>query len=302
MADLSIKISDVGFKNPVFTASGTFGYGSEVSDLYDVNLLGGVVTKTITRQPRAGNSPGRIAETTAGLLNSIGLANVGLDNFISDKLPYLKGLNTGIIVNVAGESIEDFVELITRLEAHDEIDGFELNLSCPNVSGGLDFSIDPKLAFKVIDRVKKVTKKLVIPKLTPNVTDITLIAKAVEDGGADAVSLINTLLGMAVDIKTKRPKLGNVMGGLSGPAIKPVALARVFSVSRKVKIPVIGIGGICSMEDVLEFLIAGASAVQLGTINFIDPMAPVKIISKLEDYFSNNKINSVSEIINTIQI
>ncbi len=301
MADLSINIAGNRFKNPVFTASGTFGYGSEVSDLYDVNLLGGIITKTITRQPRAGNPPGRIAETTAGLLNSIGLANVGLKNFINEKIPYLQGLSTGIIVNVAGESLEDFVELVRGLDEFNIIDGFELNLSCPNVSGGLDFSTDPKLAFKVTKEVRKVTGKLVIPKLTPNVTDINAIAKAVEDGGADAVSLINTLLGMAVDIKTRRPKLGNIMGGLSGPAIKPVALARVYTVSRDVKIPVIAIGGICSTDDVLEFLITGASAVQLGTINFIDPLAPVKIIKELEEHFNRNGISSVDEIINTIQ-
>ncbi len=302
MADISVDIAGIKLRNPILTASGTFGYGSEVADLYDVNRLGGIVTKTITRKARPGNPPGRIAETTAGLLNSIGLANVGLDGFISEKIPFLEKLTTNVIVNIAGESLEDFVEMAAILDDYSFIKAIELNLSCPNVSGGLDFSTDPKQAYKVTSEVRKVTKKNIFPKLTPNITDIKSIALAVEEGGADGVALINTLLGMSIDIKTRRPKLGRIFGGLSGPAIKPVALAKVYTVSQILKIPVIGIGGICTTEDVLEFLIAGASAVQLGTINFVDPLAPIKIIDELNVYLDRNNLNSVDEIINTLQV
>ncbi|KPK91150.1 dihydroorotate dehydrogenase, partial [bacterium SM23_31] len=284
MADLSVHIGGLTLKNPVLTASGTFGYGSEIEGLYDVNILGGIVTKTITGIPRIGNPPPRIAETHAGMLNSIGLANVGIDKFISDKLPFLQSLSTKVIVNVAGDSQEDFLNLIERLEEHEGIDGYELNLSCPNVAGGLNFSTDPEPAGKIVSEAKKRTKRCIIPKLTPNVTDITVIAKAVEDAGADAISLINTLVGMSVNVNTRRPDLGAVMGGLSGPAIKPVALAMVYKVSKTVKIPLLGIGGICCANDVLEFLLCGATAVQLGTINFISPNAPVSIIKDLNQY------------------
>jgi len=300
MSDLRINIADVEFDNPVLTASGTFGYGSEAADLYDVNILGGIITKTITRNPRKGNPPPRLAETASGMLNSIGLANVGIDAFISEKMPYLKTLTTKVIVNIAGESHNDFLDLIRRLEDYDGIDGYELNLSCPNVSGGLDFSTDPILTTKLVSDARKITKRILIPKLTPNVTDISLIANAAEEGGADALSLINTLLGMSIDIRTRKPRLGNIFGGLSGPAIKPVALAKVFAVCRKVSIPVIGIGGISSTEDVLEFLMCGATAVQLGTINFIDPKAPVKIVEGLKNYLNENKIESIHEIIGTL--
>ncbi len=300
MSDLSVNIAGIEFKNPVLTASGTFGYGSEIQGLYDVEKLGGLITKTITRKPRPGNRPPRLAETTAGMLNSIGLANVGIDAFISEKLTYLKSVKTRIIVNIAGESHFDFLELIKILEDEEGIDGYELNLSCPNVAGGLDFSTDPGLTEKLVSDARKITERMIIPKLTPNVTDITEIAAAAENGGADAVSLINTLLGMSVDIKSRKPKLGNVLGGLSGPAIKPAALAKVFTVCKSVKIPVIGIGGICTAEDVLEFLICGATAVQLGTINFVDPLAPVKAIDGLRSYLAENGIGSVKEVIGTI--
>lgn len=309
MADLKVTISGIEFKNPLLTASGTFGYGSEVSDLYDVNILGGIITKTITRKKRIGNPPPRIVETASGMLNSIGLANVGIDEFITDKLPYLQSLSTNVIVNIAGESHEDYLDLITRLENEDGISGYELNLSCPNVTGGLDFSIDPELAKGLVKDARKLTQRLLIPKLTPNVTDVTVIARAVEEGGADAVALINTLVGMAVDVKTRKPKLGNVFGGLSGPAIKPVALAKVYKVCKAVNIPVIGIGGISSTNDVLEFLICGAIAVQLGTVNFTDPMIPFEIIEGLEKYVAyrmknsdNGNIKSIREIIGTINV
>lgn len=296
MADLSVHIGGLNLKNPVLTASGTFGYGSEIAALYDVNILGGMVTKTITRTERIGNPPPRIAETQAGMLNSIGLANVGIEKFISDKLPFLQSLSTTIIVNIAGDSQEDFLNLIERLEEHEGIDGYELNLSCPNVAGGLNFSTDPEPAGKIVSEAKKRTKRCVIPKLTPNVTDITVIAKAVEDAGADAISLINTLVGMSVNVETRRPNLGTIMGGLSGPAIKPVALAMVYKVGKTVKIPLLGIGGICSASDVLEFLMCGATAVQLGTINFISPNAPVSIIKELNQYLDEHNIHSIAEV------
>lgn len=302
MIDLSVEIGGIRFKNPILTASGTFGYGSEAARLYDVNILGGIVTKTITRAERAGNPPPRIAETSSGVLNSIGLANVGIDKFIKEKLPFLKSLSTRIIVNIAGESEDDFLYLIDRLEEHDEISGFELNLSCPNVSGGLDFGIDPLLASKIVASSKKRSEKCIIPKLTPNITDITVVAKAVEDAGADAISLINTVIGMRVDVKTGRPLLSKIMGGLSGPAIKPIALAMVYSTAQKVKIPVIGIGGICNSGDVLEFLLSGATAVQVGTFNFVDPLAPQTILIELQDYLEDKKLESIKEIIGSIQV
>lgn len=302
MIDLSVEIGGVRFKNPVLTASGTFGYGSEAARLYDVNILGGIVTKTITRAERAGNPPPRIAETPSGVLNSIGLANVGIDKFIKEKLPFLKSLSTNIIVNIAGESEDDFLYLIDRLEEHDEILGFELNLSCPNVSGGLDFGIDPLLASKIVSSSKKRSQKCIIPKLTPNITDITVVAKAVEDAGADAISLINTVIGMGVNVKTRRPLLSKIMGGLSGPAIKPIALAMVYRTAQKVKIPVIGIGGICNSKDVLEFLLSGATAVQVGTFNFVDPLAPQTIVIELQDYIEDKKLKSIKEIIGSIQV
>lgn len=302
MIDLSVEIGGVRFKNPVLTASGTFGYGSEAARLYDVNILGGIVTKTITRAERAGNPPPRIAETPSGVLNSIGLANVGIDKFIKEKLPFLKSLSTNIIVNIAGESEDDFLYLIDRLEERDEIVGFELNLSCPNVSGGLDFGIDPLLASKIVSSSKKRSQKCIIPKLTPNITDITVVAKAVEDAGADAISLINTVIGMGVNVKTRRPLLSKIMGGLSGPAIKPIALAMVYRTAQKVKIPVIGIGGICNSKDVLEFLLSGATAVQVGTFNFVDPLAPQTIVIELQDYIEDKKLKSIKEIIGSIQV
>lgn len=296
MSDLSVNIGDLRLANPILAASGTFGYGSEVARLYDVNILGGIVTKTITRAQRPGNPPDRLAETPSGILNSIGLANVGIDNFISDKLPFLRSLSTSVIVNIAGESIDDFLFLIDRLEEHEGIDGYELNLSCPNVAGGLDFGIDPKLAGKIVKETKKRSKKCIIPKLTPNITDIAVIAKAVEDNGADAISLINTIVGMSVNISTRRPKLGEIMGGLSGPAIRPVALAMVYKARKAVKIPLIGIGGISSVNDVLEFLITGASAVQIGTFNFVNPKAPIEILKELEQYLETNNFTSVKEL------
>ncbi len=300
MTDYSIKIGQVTFKNPLLTASGTFGYGSEVAGLYDIGILGGIVTKTITRLERPGNKPTRIAETSAGMLNAIGLANVGIDRFINEKLPFLQDISSRIIVNIAGESDSDFIYLAERLEECEGIDGYELNLSCPNVAGGLDFSVDPNRAAAIVAEIKKRTKRLVIPKLTPNVTDITAIAQAVEDAGADAVSMINTLVGMCVSIQTKRSVLANVTGGLSGPAIKPVAMAMVYQTSKKITIPIIGIGGISTASDVLEFLMCGAAAVQLGTINFVNPQVPLEIITDLKQYAKENEITKISNITDSL--
>ena len=302
MADLTVTIGSIQLNNPILTASGTFGYGSEVSALYDVNRLGGITTKTITRNPRPGNPPQRIVETPAGMLNSIGLANVGIDAFIKEKLPYLQTLTTKVIVNIAGETKEDFIYLVECLEEQNGISAYELNLSCPNVARGLDFSTDPQLAGLIVSEVIKRTKRPVIPKLTPNVTDIRIIAKAVEDNGAAAVSLINTLVGMSVDIQEKRPRLGNIFGGLSGPAIKPVALAMVYKVSKTVNIPIIGIGGICSAHDVIEFILCGASAVQLGTINFVSPMSPLLIIDGVSHYLDQNKYSSITELKGALRV
>ena len=296
MTDYSIKIENIAFENPLLAASGTFGYGAEVAGLYDVGILGGIVTKTITRLERPGNKPPRIAETSAGMLNAIGLANVGIDRFITEKMPFLQDISSRIIVNIAGDSDSDFIYLAERLEDCEGIDGYELNLSCPNVAGGLDFSVDPNRAAVIVAEIKKRTKRLVIPKLTPNVTDITVIAQAVEDAGADAISMINTLVGMGVNIQTKQSVLANVTGGLSGPAIKPVALAMVYQTSKKITIPIIGIGGISTAIDVLEFLMCGAAAVQLGTINFVNPQAPLEIITDLKQYANENGITKISNI------
>lgn len=269
-------------QNPVMVASGTFGYGDEYAELMDINRLGALVTKTITIKPRAGNPPPRIIETPAGMLNSIGLQNVGLQSFISDKLPQLKKISPPIIVSISGETVQEFIQLAEVLSAQTGIAGLEMNLSCPNVkAGGLLFSIDTKLTNEVVAAVKRVTTLPILVKLTPNVTDITVIGKSAEDAGADALVAINTLLGMVIDIKTGKPKLGNITGGLSGPAIRPIAVRMVYELAKKVKIPIVGTGGIMNTSDALEFLYAGATAVSIGTGLFVDPLIPIKIIDGL---------------------
>jgi dihydroorotate dehydrogenase (NAD+) catalytic subunit len=299
---LAVEIAGIRMQNPVMSASGTFGYAEEFEKYFDLNRLGAIVVKTITRLPRAGNPPPRIVETPAGMLNAIGLQNVGIEGFIREKLPYLRRLAPPLIVNVAGESVEDFRELTKRISDQDGVAGIELNVSCPNVAGGLDFSSDPQLAHRVVKAAREATPLPLIPKLSPNVTDIVTIARAVADAGADAISLINTLVGMAVDVRTRRPKIGNVTGGLSGPAIRPIAVRMVWQVARAVRLPIIGMGGIVTAEDALEFLIAGATAVAVGTANFIDPEAPVKVIEGLEQYCTANGIRDIRQLIGSLDI
>lgn len=294
---LKIKLFGKTFENPVWVASGTFGYGEEYAEIYDVSKLGAIVTKSVTLEPRQGHPPPRVVETPSGMLNAIGLQNVGVDAFIKEKLPYLRKLGTRVIVNIAGSSINEYVEVARRLERKRGIDALEVNISCPNVRmGGIEIGADRRLAMKTIRSVKKASSHPVIAKLSPNVTDITEIAKAVEAAGADAVSLINTLVGMVIDVRTGRPALSNGTGGLSGPAIRPVAVAMVYKVAKAVDIPVIGIGGITDTEDALQFFLAGAKAVQVGTANFINPKAPLEIISGLRQYCRENGLRNVSQI------
>lgn len=302
MTDLSVKIGSLVLKNPVMVASGTFGYAEEFKDFFDLNQIGGIITKTVTLEPRPGNAPPRIAETASGMLNSIGLPNVGVEHFIIEKMPFLQPLSTKIIVNVAGKTGEDFVEAVARLEDVERIDAYELNYSCPNVKeGGLTFSAHAAIAEEVTRNVRQVTNRPLIAKLTPNVTSISEIGKAVENGGADAVSAINTLVGMAVDLGKKQPKLSTITGGLSGPAIKPVALAKVFELVQNLSIPVIAIGGIMNATDALEFLLTGAVAIQVGTANFINPRAPLDILEGIRDYFDKNRIDEISTFIGSIK-
>lgn len=302
MTDLSVRVGKTTFKNPVLVASGTFGYGEEYSELFDLNQLGGIVTKSITLNPREGNPPPRTCETPSGMLNSIGLANVGVDRFIQEKIPFLNKFNTNIIINVAGSTPEEYLRVVEKLNHAQGIDMLEINISCPNVKeGGMAFGSDPESAHRCTSSIRKVTNYPLMVKLTPNVKDIVEIAQAVEDSGADCISLINTLVGMAIDFRIKKPLLKTVTGGLSGPAIKPVALAMVWKVSQKVKIPVVGIGGITNTQDALEFLLAGASLIQVGTSNFVDPQTSVRIIEGLKDYCEKNEIKRVMEIVGKLE-
>lgn len=300
--DLSVSIGSLRLKNPVLVASGTFGYGAEYGRFLDLSRLGGIVTKTLTPTPWPGNPPPRAAETAAGMLNSIGLQNVGVEAFIRDKMPYLRTLDTALIVNVGGGPLEEFVAVMERLADCAGVDAIEVNMSCPNVAGGMDFSTDPRRAGDLISTLRRHTHLPLIAKLTPNVTDITEIAASVADSGADAISAINTLRGMAIDVKTRRPRLGAVMGGLSGPAIKPVALAAVYRIVRRVSIPVIGIGGIMSAEDALEFLIAGATAIQVGTANFVEPRTGTTVIEGLNDWLKTTAVSSIRELIGSVEL
>lgn len=294
--DMSVNIAGLKLKNPVIAASGTFGFGREYSALFDLSRLGGIAVKGLTLEPRKGNPPPRIAETPSGILNSVGLQNPGVHAFIRDEIPFLRRYDTAIIANASGNTVEEYEEMV-RILSDADVDAIELNLSCPNVKEGcMAFGSTAAGITQVVSRVKPFCKKPLIVKLTPNVTDICELALAAEAAGADAVSLINTLLGMAIDVKTRRPILGNIMGGLSGPAVKPVALRMVYQVSKVVKIPVIGMGGISNGTDVVEFLLAGASAVMIGTAGFVNPYAWVEAINGLEQYMLENNCRSVAEL------
>jgi dihydroorotate dehydrogenase (NAD+) catalytic subunit len=299
---LATNIAGLKLKNPVMTASGTFGYGEEYAGYVDLNQLGGIVVKGLSLKPRLGNPPPRIMETAGGMLNAVGLQNVGVDAFIEEKLPFLHQYDVAVIANIYGESYSEYAQVAKKLSQVKGVHALEVNVSCPNVKkGGLSFGADPKAAAEVTRRVKAETHLPVIVKLTPNVTDITLVARAVEKAGADAVSLINTLTGMSIDLKTRTPRLKNITGGLSGPAIKPVALRMVWQVAQKAAIPVIGMGGIMTTEDALEFIVAGASAVQVGTANFVNPRATVEIIDGMRHFMRENRIKNLQDIVGTLR-
>ncbi|MFP7753965.1 dihydroorotate dehydrogenase [Thermodesulfobacteriota bacterium B35] len=301
--DLRVRIGPLRLRNPVLAASGTFGYGREFADLVNLHRLGGVVTKGISLLPRPGNPPPRIVETACGMLNAIGLENVGVDEFIRRKMVFLRSAGTRVFVNILGDSIDDYARLAEQLSGVEGIDALEVNISCPNVKqGGVAFGTVPEMAAAVTASVRAATDLPVIVKLSPNVTDIAAMARVVEEAGADAVSLINTLIGMAIDCRTRRPRLANVIGGLSGPAIKPVALRMVWQVARTVSIPVIGIGGIATAGDALEFLIAGASAVQVGTANFRQPSVTEEIVAGIRSFLQEEGMLSVRDIIGTLQV
>lgn len=297
MVNLGFSIGDLIFKNPVLTASGTFGYGREFDDFIDVSALGGIVLKGTTLEPREGNSYPRMAETPSGMLNAVGLQNKGIEYFENSIYPKIKSYRTNVIVNINGSYIEDYVELAARINKLDKIPAIELNISCPNVKmGGMAFGTNPDSAREAVKSVRKAYNKKLIVKLSPNVTNIAEFAKISEEEGADAISLINTLLGMAIDVKNMKPSLSTVTGGLSGPAIKPVALRMVWQVANAVKIPVIGIGGIMTADDAIEFILAGASAIQVGTASFIDPAASVKIVDGMSAYIENKGFSDIKEI------
>jgi dihydroorotate dehydrogenase (NAD+) catalytic subunit len=303
MVDLSVKIGGMLLKNPVMTASGTFGYGTEFEDFMDVSTLGGIIVKGTTMEPRQGNPYPRMAETPSGMLNAVGLQNKGIDYFESHIYPLISKFNTNVIVNVNGSNVDDYVKLSQRIQELDRIPAIELNISCPNVKmGGMAFGTNPVSAREVISAVRKAYSRTLIVKLSPNVTTISEFAIIAQEEGADAVSLINTLLGMAIDIKQRKPKLSTVTGGLSGPAVKPVALRMVWQVANAIKIPVIGIGGIMNTDDAIEFILAGASAVQVGTASFIEPRTSQMIVSGIEEYMKVNDFHSMKEIIGNLSI
>lgn len=303
VVDLSVELSGLNFSNPVLTASGTFGYGLEFTDFFDLSELGGFCTKGLSLHPMAGNPPGRIVETACGMLNAIGLENVGTEAFINEKLPRLEEYNTHVIANIFGKSISEFVQIADRLNPYDKVSGFELNISCPNIKeGGVQFGHDPNMTFQVTRAVRQATGKPVWVKLSPNVTDIAVFARACEDAGADAVSLVNTFVGMAVDVYKRRPLLSNTTGGLSGPAIRPLAVRLVYQACQSVSIPVVGIGGISTARDALEFMIAGATAIQIGTANFFDPLAPIHVLRGLEEFCVHEGIARIRDIIGTLEL
>ncbi len=292
----------ISLNNPVLVAAGTFGFGEEYSTLIDLNKLGGIMTKTITLEPKKGNPPPRLAETPAGLLNAIGLENPGIDVFLKEKISFLSQFKTALIVNVAGESEEDYLSLAERLNEKERIDALEINISCPNVKEkGLVFGTDPGRTFSLVKKLREVTDIPLIIKLTPSVTDISQIAQAAQEAGAEALSLINTITGMSIDTETRRPKLGNITGGLSGPAIRPIAVAMVRDTFQKVGLPIIGMGGITCSEDALEFILAGASAVAVGTANFIDPTTTLKIIEGIKQYMKRKKLENFSDLVGWLE-
>jgi dihydroorotate dehydrogenase (NAD+) catalytic subunit len=302
LADLRVRLGRLGLENPVLAASGTFGYVREMVPFVNVDRLGGVIPKTVTFRPRAGNRTPRTVETASGLLNAIGLDNDGLDHFIAHHLPYLRTLRTAVILNIAGEDESQFVEMAARVAGLTGLAALELNISCPNVSRGLDLGIDPAAVRRVVERVREVCPLPVIAKLTPNVTDIVVIARAAQEGGADAVSLINTFRGLAVDWRRRRPVLANDFGGLSGPAIKPLALRMVWEVTRAVpELPLIGIGGIASVDDALEFIVAGASAIQVGTATFYDPTACELLVDQLEERLNQEGITNLTALVGSLR-
>jgi len=300
--DMSVEIAGIKMRNPVMTASGTFGYGQEFAGYMDLESIGAMITKGLSLKPKAGNNTPRIVETPGGMLNAIGLQNVGIDAFISAKLPFLRKVNTPVIVNLYGNSLEEYGELAAKVDGIEEIAGIEVNISCPNVKhGGIVFGTDPVAAAEVVSLVRRSTKKPLIVKLSPNVTDVVTMARACVDAGAESISLINTLTGMAIDLNSRRPALANITGGLSGPAIKPVALRMVWQVARAVKVPVIGIGGIISATDALEFILAGATAVQVGTASFLTPAASQDIARGMTKWLTDNRVASVRELIGSIK-
>ena len=301
MAGLSTEICGIKMKNPVMVASGTFGYGEEASKFIDLNKLGAIITKTITLKPREGNPPPRVAETSSGMLNSIGLQNKGVKDFIQNSLPFLSKFKTPLIANIAGDSTKEYAELAKLLSKESLVKGIEVNISCPNVEkGGMFFCFDPKATLELVKTVRQATSLPLIVKLSPNVTDVTLIANQAEKAGADAVSLINTVLGMAIDIETRDSRLGTKTGGLSGPAIKPIAVRMVWQAAQVVKIPIIGVGGIMTGEDAIEFFLAGASAVQVGTANFVDTQAPIRIVEEIKDYLASHNIDRYQDLIGKV--
>lgn len=301
--DLSVQIGKLKLRNPVLLASGTVGYGNEISQFTDLSKIGAIVTKSVSLKPRKGNPPQRIVETPSGMLNAIGLANVGVENFIKEKIPFLEELKSTIICNIAASTIEEYVECTKIISEQEAIAGFEINVSCPNVrEGGLIFGNDVQAVGRITEKVRAVTEKPVIIKLSPNTSNIAEFAQAAKDEGADAVSAINTLVGTAFDIWSKKPKIYNITGGLSGPAIKPIGLAKVFEISKKVDIPIIGIGGIMNWKDAVEYMIAGSSAFQIGTVNFINPQAGIEILEGLENYCNTMNIKNISELTASYQL
>ena len=302
MVQLNTRIGSLELKNPVMTASGTFGYGTEYADFMDINRLGAIIVKGTTLNPRQGNPYPRMAETPSGMLNAVGLQNKGVDYFVDHIYPEVRKFQTNVIVNVSGSSIEDYAQCASIINTLDDIPAIELNISCPNVKqGGMAFGVKPESAAQVVSAVRKAYDKTLIVKLSPNVTDITEIARAVECAGADSVSLINTMLGMAIDAEKRKPILSTITGGMSGPAVKPVALRMVWQTAKAVKIPVIGLGGICSATDAIEFLLAGASAIQIGTANFIDPSISEKVVDGIADYLERHGFASVQDIIGALE-
>lgn len=303
---LEVEVGRIRMKNPVMTASGTFGYGEEFSPFIDLDKLGAMVLKGITLKPKMGNPPPRIIETPSGILNSIGLQNVGLEVLVKEKLPYLNKFTTPIIINISGDTLEEYIELARRLDEVSQdkkIAGLEINISCPNVKQGkMAWGTDPQSTYQVVNEVRKVTSLPLITKLSPNVTDIRVIAQAAEEAGADVISLINTVVGMAIDINSHQPKLANIKGGLSGPAVKPVALWLIWQVFQTVNIPIIGMGGIMDAQDAIEFMIAGARAVSIGTANLVNPKATIDIIEGIEKYLIENKIKDINELVGSLKV